>query len=185
MLVVMAASQARASKSKKRRLIVIPIGAVLFLLAVGATTAVSKWYNRSPIPETIQNELTFSPFILVDGQDGKMLTTSYKYDKKNELLSFVIHRAPSEQFTLSEQPTPDEFGDIPTFYPKLLDKLNSYSTVQTSNGTLNLTRPSGGAITGILNARGILMFVRSDGATPTDDDWRIVVESLDIYKVQH
>lgn len=174
------------TKAGRKRWLLAGVATAALLLVIVGILGLYIWLTQPPIPRSIVNELDFSPMVLVNNQSGRMWVTNYTYDKETKLFSFILHRQPNESFTFSEQSTPSEFSDVPDFYQKLLDKLNSYSTVQTFNGAVNLTKPPGGTTTGIVvTQKGVLMFIKSTGAEPSQDDWRSVVESLDIYKIQN
>lgn len=185
MLELMSGSEAVATEKKPKRLWLLVAVTAIVLSAV-TLGILLQLRSQPPIPAEIQQQLDFSPFIVVsNNKNSKVVVTSYKYDKSNMLLSFIIVYG-GETFTVSEQSSPSEFTDIPDAYQKLLDELNSYETVQTFNGPLSLTHPKADPLTtGLLNSSGVLMFIRANQQSVSDGDWRNIVESMSIYKIVH
>lgn len=136
-----------------------------------------------PIPGDIQNKLEFKPY-LTDTKKGLTVDkSSYKYDQGKKTLSYIIHSYEYGNLIVSEQPTPQQFIDIPDVYNKVIDGLNRYSVFQNQLGTVYLTRPSDqkSGQTAVLNSSGVLMFVRSD-KNLSDDQWRSIFNQINLEK---
>jgi hypothetical protein len=105
-----------------------------------------------------------------------------KYDSKLKLLSYQSS-AFGINTTVSEQPTPDSFNDIPAVYQKVLDSWKEYASFGNSNGTVYLTRPGdqNGKEVGVLNSKGTLMFIKADKDL-SNDQWKQLFNNLDIVK---
>ena len=158
--------------------LIATVGVILVALAALAASYLLR--NHSPIPSSIQSQLSFTPFVA--GKEGDVIgTDSYKFDAKNDLLSYVIHLESGTFLTVSEQSTPQQFIDIPDGYVKLTDGLNRYGVFVNPLGTVYLTRPKGQSAgqTAVLNASGVLMFVRSSKDL-TDDQWRRVFNQFSL-----
>jgi hypothetical protein len=89
----------------------------------------------------------------------------------------------SNKLYITEQNTPDPFNDIPQYYPTLLGKLNEYSEIQTSIGTVALTHPTElkGGQSAVSNTHGTLMFVRPQNNL-SDSQWKNFFNSIDVIK---
>ena len=151
------------------------------VIASGALATVYVIGRQSGVPGDIQNRLDFKPFVLTAGAVVAVDASTYKYDSSQKLLSFVANSNNLGKLTFSEQTTPPQFIDIQDYYPKLVDTLNRYSAFDNQFGTVYLTRPKGqqAGQTAIMNASGVLMFVRSEKDL-SDEQWRRVFNALQL-----
>ena len=178
------------TKQPKRRFgsrrvwLTVAIVAAVLIIGGGAGLFVTS-RNRQPIPAGISKQLSFSPFVLAKSRAGGATAGSYKYDKSQGVFSFVLMLPNKHAFTVSEQASPQNFSEIPGLYTKLLDGLNQFDTVSTFNGTLTLTRPGGNAEAGVLNDKGVLMFIRTTAKQVGKDEWKQVTEMMDIDKLNN
>ena len=126
---------------------------------------------KNPIPGPIRRQLT-STLLLPDGGGAVADRLSAKYDTKEKLLTFNVAFA-STRLVVSEQPTPDQFVDIPAVYTKLVDGLNNYESFDVNVGTVHLTEPKelSGKQAAVINAKGTLLFAKPD-KNLTSDQWR-------------
>lgn len=107
---------------------------------------------------------------------------SIKLDAGSHFLSYVSEVG-SMQITVSMQPTPEGFVDVPQAFDKLVEKMNQYSVFESLNGKVYLTKPQelNGGQTAVMNAKGTLLFAKPIGDL-TDDQWRSFFNQLDVVK---
>jgi hypothetical protein len=163
------------------------ISGVLMLLGVGAYAGKGLIFNgfqEKPVPEAIAKQLKFSPLVLEKPvtKEGPAMS-DFKYDAKEQVYSYIVRPTDSQTVTVSQQASPPSFSEVPEQYMKLLDGLNRYSTVETVNGTVYLTRPKQGQQVAVMNERGVLMFARLNNGSLTNEDWKKLLERLNIYKI--
>lgn len=160
-------------KNSYRSLILAAL--VLILILAGLFILLKP---KQAIPKTIQKQLDFIPYA-AKGHDIRLDKNSYKYDPSQKGLSFTASSTEYGKLTFSEQPTPQQFIDIPDLYTKLIDKLNRYSVFNNQLGTVYLTKPADqkNGQTAVINSSGVLMFVRSEKDL-TDSQWRKIFESV-------
>ncbi len=174
-------SSAEATK-KKPLFVALAIFGLIFI-AADVAIGIYLLKPRPPIPKNIQSQLDFTPYIIQPDAGIKVDVGSYKYDASQKGLSFIATGRDYGKLTISEQPTPQQFIDIPEVYSKLVDKLNRYSVFDNATGTVYLTRPDGqhGGQTAVINSKGVLMFVRS-AKDLSDDQWRKLFRSFTLEK---
>lgn len=150
-------------------------------LVTGAVVGTIYLVQRQGIlPQNIQRQLDFKPFVVSSNSTSLHVNkSSYKYDPSQQGLSFTISADSYGLLTVSEQTTPQAFIDIPDYYTKLLDTLNRYSVFDDSLGTVYLIHPKDQKTgqTAVLNASGVLMFVRSTKDL-SDEQWRQIFNQL-------
>src|SRR5688500_14682089 len=113
-------------------------GVVALGLVIGGLLFVFR--PHLPIPGEIKKQLNLS-VLYPDGSGGYEIDEStLSYDKQAKVLIFHI-KSKDRDLTVSQQATPDPFIDIPEYYPKLMEKLHSYSDFESLNGKVSLTRP--------------------------------------------
>lgn len=176
-------STQKRSFGSRRLWVTIAIAAAVLIIGGAGLFVMTR--SPQPIPSSVSKQLSFSPFALSPSRANGATAKSFRYDKSQSVFSFVLTTANHHTFTVSEQASPQNFSDIPTLYTKLLDGLNQFDTVSTFNGTLTLTRPSGGGEAGVLNDKGVLMFIRSASGSVSKDEWKQVTEMLDIDKLNN
>jgi hypothetical protein len=178
----MSTSLSAESTKKKPLFIALMVFGVMFL-AADAAIGIYLLKPKPPIPKNIQSQLDFTPYLVQPGTGITIDTSSYKYDASQKGLSFIARGKEYGKLTISEQPTPQQFIDIPEVYSKLVDKLNRYGVFDNAIGTVYLTRPDGQHTgqTAVINSKGVLMFVRS-AKDLSDDQWRKVFGSFVLEK---
>ncbi|MBW4061803.1 hypothetical protein HJC99_04515 [Candidatus Saccharibacteria bacterium] len=126
---------------------------------------------KNPIPGPIKKQVT-STLLMPRGAGAVVDRQSVKYDSAQKLLTFNVAYA-GTSIVVSQQPTPDQFVDIPAVYTKLIDSLVNYQSFDTSIGTVHLTQPKqlNGKQAAVLNTMGTLMFAKPD-KNLSDDQWR-------------
>jgi hypothetical protein len=157
------------------------------LLAVAALAAIVigtilYFHAQQPIPSNIKKQVDFLVFLPQGDESFRTDRKSFKYDANLKVMSVVISSFGIKN-TISEQASPDAFNDIPGYYDKLTEKLNSYANFGTDLGTVYLTRPDElkGKQSAIMSTKGTLMFA-SPGKDLTNDQWRRFFNSLSVIK---
>ncbi len=149
---------------------VLVIGGVLL---VGVLTT----RGRPVIPVEIGRQANFVVFYPQTSEEIKLDQKTLTYNPSLKQLSFVVSFS-NRYITFSQQNTPDQFNDIPEYFPKLIEKMNRYSTIENANGKVSLTRPSEAkSQVAVMNSKGTLLFAKTDGDM-TDDSWKRLFNSL-------
>jgi hypothetical protein len=136
------------------------------LAIVGSAAAAVLVLRPDPIiPPEIEDRLT-SSLLLPDAEKAPVDTASVKYNDQEKLLSYKTAFA-GTTILISQQPTPEQFIDIPAAYKKVTDQMNTYKTFESANGTVFLTTPAQmkGRQAAVLNAKGTLLFANPDKYT--------------------
>ncbi len=154
------------------------------LLLGGIAFGITKLTSPSqPLPSEIKKQISIVVFY-PDGKDTLLVDKkTIKYDKAAKLLSFVGSTNNGTKLTFSQQPTPESFNDIQQAYTALLQKLGTYSSFDSINGRVTLTKPKelNGTQSASMNSKGTLVFVRPSKNMP-DDEWKRVFNNLIIVK---
>jgi hypothetical protein len=179
------ASDNKHLPSRKRLTIYVSLALVVIALVGGAVGIYSYINSRSsPIPSSIQSQLTFSPFVMTDSAKGYS-TSDYKLSNPVDtihILSFKIHVKDGPTISLSEYPQPSEFTDIPEYQNSFLTNIaKQYDSVQTTNGTIFLGRlnQKENAQLGVMIERGLLVFL-SPETDLSPQDWRKLGDQLSL-----
>jgi hypothetical protein len=158
--------------SRPLMLVVASAVGVLILVVVGL-----KVVLRPAIPQSVISEAPFAIFYPKPGGHIMLQKDSYKYSPSTKQLSFVATYE-GHRVVYGEQPTPDQFNDIPEYYPKLIEKLNGYGTVENMLGKFNLTRPTEVKHqVAVAYIQGTLMFIQSDDDL-SNDQWRRLLATM-------
>jgi hypothetical protein len=153
---------------------------ISIIIVAVAIVGVLVW--RKPfIPGKIKGSVTSTIFVPA-GPQVKNQSATVKYDSSLKLLSYQSI-AYGVNTTVSEQPTPQNFIDIPEVYDKVVTSYNQYENFDTAAGTVYLTRPKNqnGRQVAVMNSKGTLMFVKADRDL-SDDQWRKFFNNLQIVK---
>lgn len=136
---------------------------------------------KPPVPAEVKRAVT-STLMVPQVRDVDVARESMKYDGSLKLLTYTVS-AYGVKTVVSEQPTPENFIDIPQVYDKVVEGMNEYSKFDTDSGTVHLTRPKelNGKQTAVMNAKGTLMFVKPEKDL-SDDQWRKFFGSLEVIK---
>lgn len=133
--------------------------------------------SKPPIPGPIKRQVS-STILVPKGSGFQVDRDSAKYTPKDKLLTFKITRNEQSVATITEQPTPDTFTDIPEFSAKFFQQAGEYKTFDSVNGTVHLLHPNKGVKdAAAMNAKGTLMFV-NPSVSFTEDDWRKLFQSI-------
>ena len=133
---------------------------------------------KSAIPGTIKKQLTST--LLLPSRQYPVERSSSKYDSSLKVLSFNV-KSGANLIAMGEQPSPDQFVDVPQAYQKVLDGMNDYEDLDTAIGTVHLTRPDSlkGAQAAVLNAKGTLLFAKPTSSLSADQ-WRRFFNSFSV-----
>lgn len=167
----------------------LAFGAVALLLLGALLYRSLAGSGPSPIPESISERLTFSPFVIPDDTED-FTATSYKLGGENDdlpVFSYVIRSADGKHsITVSQYTQPAEYSDIPEYKTQFLSNIaKQYATVQTSNGTLYLGRQSkqGNKQLAIMLERGLLVFFAPTTGDVDEATWRKLGDALELQKI--
>jgi hypothetical protein len=162
------------------RLLLIAIVAALtfFLIQTNST-------DSNPLPEEISKSINFTVYVPPSDENAKYTLDKSKtsFQKESGVLSLIILTPKGNKVSTSQQIIPETFKDIPSYYPKLLTKLNEYAEFHTRYGTVTLTKPTElkGGQTAVSTAGGTLLF-----ATPeknmTEQEWKHFFDSLEVIR---
>lgn len=155
---------------------------VVILLAVGGVIASGVLRHHSPIPTKVKTQLT-STLLLPSASAYQVDETSVKYDSQEKLLSYDIQAQGLGKLVVSEQPSPEQFHDIPQYYDKLLEHLGEYQSFDVDVGTVYLARPSklSSQQIAVINTKGTLVFIKPDHSL-TSDQWRQFFNNFEVTK---
>lgn len=152
---------------------------IAFLVVIVAVVAGSAWllWPKPVIPANIQKQLT-STLLLPQGSQYPVNRGSVKFDPSLSLLSFKL-TAFDMQISISEQPTPESFTDVPEVYQKVLGSMDNYYDFDTPTGTVYLTVPPqlNGKQTAVENAAGTLLFAKPS-SNFGQSQWRQLFDSI-------
>lgn len=143
--------------------------------------------NPSPIPQSIRQNLTFSPFV-IPTDTKNFTTTDYKFvaaEGSVQIFSSVIRSKDGPIVTVSQYTQPKEFVEVPEYKERFLTNVaKQYDTVQTSNGTIYLGRETlqNNKQLAVMLERGLIVFMSPDKELD-NAQWRNIGDQLEIQKV--
>lgn len=160
----------------KRKTVLLPL--LVIALAIVITILVALFHNRpAVVPRSILKQVNFVIFYPPASQQMTIEPGTFKYAKSLGQVSFIVGFG-GRHITFAEQSSPDSFSADPNFYPQFIQKLGGYATFGSTNGQVDLTRPSQvNAETGVMNAKGTLLFAKSDGDL-SEDNWKLLFNAL-------
>lgn len=180
----------QAGKRTRRNTQKIVIGVVLAVVIAGGAGVVwlqtVRAKSATALPSAIATQLNFSPLVL--SKAPNLRADSYKYDKTNGVLSYVVRdKTTNQHVTVTEQQQPAQFTEITGYQDQFLTNVIQQSeTVQTSNGTVYLGHPSKqpNQQIAVIIDRGLLVFFTPQSSAQLDSNqWRTLVEQLQIQKI--
>jgi hypothetical protein len=146
--------------------------AVLIFAIIGLQFA-----NRPTIPSAVSSKVNFVMFYPQPSKKIIIDTKTFKYDTSLKQFSFIVNFQ-GHAITFAEQPTPEQFSDIPQYFPTLLDKMRSYATFENAIGQVALTRPAEVKNqVAVMNSKGTLTFAQTNGDMSADQ-WRELFNNL-------
>ena len=133
---------------------------------------------KPSIPNVIKSQLQ-TTLLIPTGTKYNGIHDSAKYDSNKKLLTYRVVVDNQPTITISEQPAPSTFTDIPAYYPKFLTDLGDYESFGTIAGTVHLAHPPKAIDTtvGVMFASGTLLFAKPD-SNLTDAQWRSFFKDL-------
>lgn len=156
---------------------------IIAIVFVGLIGYHQSQVSRRIIPVSISHELSFSIYWPTKTSIAVGDKASIKYNPSEKLFSYTASLKDGNILTISEQPTPDTFVDVPNAYDKLIESMQKYKSFESSAGTIYLTRPVnlGGNQAGVMNSHGVLMFVKV-AKDVTEDNWARFFNNLELQK---
>jgi hypothetical protein len=156
-----------------------PIVTLIALAAIVGGIFLYNYYDhQSPVPSNILHQINFVIFYPKSNSQIVIEKNTFKYSKSLQVVSFMVNYD-DKSITIGEQATPDSFSDDPNFYPQFIQKLNGYDTLASVNGSVDLVIPSNtNHETGVMNAKGTLMFAQSTMGNLGENAWRQLFNSL-------
>ncbi len=133
------------------------------------------------VPALIKNQVSSTILVPIDDVI-KVDKDSYKYNDSQKLLSFTA-RYENNVLTITEQPTPESFTDIPQAFDSLVSQMGEYSKFDTAIGTVHLTSPQNqqNIQIAVLNTKGTLTFVKSESKLEKDE-WNDFLNAFEVVK---
>lgn len=158
------------------------LGALMYRAVTGAPP--------SPIPESIQAELTFSPLIIPEDNED-FTSRSFKLGSENSdavpVFSYIIDTTDGKHsITVSQYTQPAEYSDIPEYKTQFLSNIaKQYATVQSSNGTIYLGRQSkqNNKQLAVMVEKGLLLFFAPTTGDVDESTWRKLGDTLELQKI--
>ena len=135
------------------------------------------------IPSDIKKQLSFIVFYPSPNASAVVNQKSFKYDAQSKLLSYVLGYD-GKQLTVAEQPTPQNFVDIPPAYEKLIESLNEYNSFDSYYDKVSLTHPKEfkGQQSAVMNSKGTLLFVHPTDGDLNLDQWKKLFNGLEVIR---
>jgi hypothetical protein len=136
-------------------------------------------WPKPPIPNKIKSQLT-STLMLPQDKQFNINRKTVKYDSGLKLLTFNA-TVFGKTIIVSEQPTPDQFTDVPQVYTKVLDGMDDYDDFDVNVGSVHLTTPPqlNGKQAAVLNTKGTLIFAKPS-ASLSGSQWRQFFTSFQV-----
>ena len=177
----------RLTLKKWQRITLWTLG--LFVVVAGSIAAY-RFATRvvSPLPDAIQSQLTFSPFIIENSKKYK--SESYKFSKaedNTQIFSYLIRATNGPTISLSEYTQPQQFTEIAEYKDRFLTNVaKQYATVATSNGTIYLGRMSkqNNKQLGVMLEKGLIVFMAPDSEM-NEAQWRALGDQLKILTIEN
>ena len=135
--------------------------------------------NKPPFRGELKSQVT-STILIPKGNNYAVVRDTAKYSRTEKLLSFKITQYDKTIATITEQPTPETFTDIPEFAGKFFTHAGEYKSFDSINGAVHLLHPQKNIKdAAAMNAKGTLMFVNPQ-VNFSEDDWRKLFQSISI-----
>ena len=160
---------------RKKRLLTGGIILTLTVIVMGVLAFI-QW--RLPVPQSVIDQTTFVVMV-PEGKDIKVEKNTMEVSKPqgqdDEVLNYTA-TIDGKEVLVGQQPTPQQFIDIPKTYEKVVEQSNQYASFETTVGTVYLTRPQKQQIA-MLNAKGTYMLAQASDDL-TEDQWRRFFRSV-------
>lgn len=146
------------------------------IMLLATLTAFFIGQNLKVIPAEIHRD--FPSAIFVPSDPVRVDRTTVKYAGSNYPLNFVAHSG-DHKLTISEQPSPDSFFEIPDAYSKFVTSFRPYDAFESRLGRVELTRPQNynNKQVAIMNTKGTLILISAE-TDMGNEDWKSLFNSL-------
>ena len=147
------------------------VGIIVVIMGISIAWAVHV-YTRPIVPAFIRSQMP-SVILIPSGEnivvDRHSMAISHPPGQSDSVLNFNV-TIDEVKLLVGEQPTPQQFVDIPKIYDKVVEQSKPYGSFDTVVGTVHLTRPQSKQIA-MLNSKGTYMLVQASKDL-TIDQWR-------------
>ena len=169
-----------------KRLLIFIISAVV-LVGVGSIITIAFNQSKHVLPAAINNKLAFSPLVISDG--SKIIADQYRASNAQKDIQTLSFRAAFEgkKVSVTEQVQPGQFTDVADYKSHFLSSaFTDYRTVQTANGSIYVGPASKlqDQQIGVMVEKGLLVFFYPSKDL-TDQDWRLIGDSLTVENTSH
>jgi len=148
---------------------------VIGLVIVGAVFIFKK---QPIIKANISNKISYVVYWPTSVNSVPQKNT-IKFDSSSGVLSYVVYVSGVDT-VVTEQSTPSEFSNFPTYYSTLINHLNNYDTFNTSVGNVYLTQPNNtSGDTAVINHSGTLLFAHAQSSID-ENNWRTFFNNLKV-----
>lgn len=169
----------------------VMIAFVSSALFIAVVTAGYLYFVRdvNPIPQSIRQQLNFSPLVIPISAPKDISSREYKFSTMEDgtkVLTYIINLA-NDSITVTEYAQPPQFTEIADYKDRFLaNVIEQYDSVQTSNGTIYLGRQSrqDKKQVGVMLERGLLVLM-SPQDDLTKDQWRVIGDNLNLQKIDN
>ena len=162
-------------------------GIVLAVVLVAGGFALAQVLKPrpNPIPSSVSKQLDFSPLV-IPANIKSPTTSDYSpsvAEDGTRLLVYTIHLH-NAKVTVSQNPQPPQFADVPDFKSKFLENVIQQTTsVSTASGTIILGQMAKqkNKQFAVMLERGLIVFLTP--SQPLEEkQWRTVGDALDVVK---
>lgn len=155
--------------SQKKWLLISVIVATVAASAIGVVIFLRV---QSPVPKSVTDQTTF--VVMVPKGEGievdkSSMAVSKPQDVDTKVLNYIVN-IDGIEVLVGQQPTPQQFIDIPKVYEKVVEQSKPYGSFETVVGTVNLTRPQKQQIA-MMNSKGTYLLAQATQDL-TEDQWR-------------
>jgi hypothetical protein len=163
----------------------IGISLLIIVAVVASVFGIRSWQqSKLFVPKDIKQQVTYTIFKPADTSNFVADKSTIKYDPKLKSLSYrAMQKGTASGLTFSFQEAPEVFADVPQAFSKFADDLHQYSSFDSIQGKVSLTKPPElqGGQSAVMNAKGTLMFIKPD-KNLSDSDWKQLFSNMDVVK---
>ena len=152
------------------------------LLVVGVSVLYLNRDQKPPASPTALDARSFPIYVPRQASDISYIASDSTFDTESTVLTTTLSLQDGTKIILTQQPTPEVFGDVPQQYSKMLALLNQYKEVKSEFGTIALTRPKelNGGQSAVVNRPGTLIFAKPSRDL-TEEEWQTFFAALQEY----
>jgi hypothetical protein len=153
--------------------------ALLFVVISGWLAVSMTVARRQEILPAIAKQLDYKAFVPASSAGAVVDKTTYKYDAKTKIFSYVALIGGEVRATVTEQALPSEFVDIPEAFEKMASAMGAFLTFDSSFGRVSICRSekAPGAEMAVASGGGTLIFVKANGSL-AESGWRKLFNGL-------